>query len=47
VISGEHGDMRYVCGGCRAALIEGMNAGQVSNIVIRCPACGVYNETLD
>ena len=41
------GDIVFVCGGCRAVLIDGMAQGQVQNIVVRCPDCGAHNETLD
>lgn len=41
------GPLDFVCGGCREVLIAGVEQGQVRSIVIRCPACGCYNDTLD
>jgi hypothetical protein len=33
------------CGRCNAQLIVGLRLGQVQNIVLRCSACGSFNET--
>ena len=41
------GSMTYVCAGCRAPILVGMEPGQVQNLIFRCNACGRYNETLD
>ncbi|WP_419206668.1 SEC-C metal-binding domain-containing protein [Photobacterium leiognathi] len=32
------------CGHCSSPLISGLNSNSVSNIVIRCKACGKFNE---
>lgn len=44
--TGGEGTVDFVCGGCRYVLCEGIDAGMVRNMVILCPECGVYNETL-
>lgn len=41
------GRMVWVCGGCREPILDGMEPGQVQNLVFRCNSCGAYNETLD
>jgi hypothetical protein len=41
------GPIDYVCGGCRVILLEALNPGQVSGMVIKCPACGAHNATMD
>lgn len=41
------GSVTYACGGCRAPILEGLDPGQVQNLVFRCNGCGAYNETLD
>lgn len=41
--SGE-GDIDYICGNCDHILAEGLKEGQIRNIVVRCPNCGMYNE---
>jgi DNA-directed RNA polymerase subunit RPC12/RpoP len=38
------GQYTYLCGNCGAVLIEGVDEGQVRDIVIPCPRCGRYNE---
>jgi len=36
----------YTCGNCDKILIAGLAAGKTfKSIVIRCPACGAFNET--
>ena len=44
---GENGPVQFVCGGCRAVLIEEVQPDQVTNTVVRCNACGCFNETVD
>lgn len=47
VISGSGagaGDASYACGKCGAILIENVAAGSVSDVVIKCHACGKFNE---
>lgn len=38
------GNVDLICGNCKAVLIDGINKGQISNIVIQCPICKFYNE---
>ena len=38
------GEYNYQCGNCGASLIEGIDQGQIQNMVILCPRCGRYNE---
>lgn len=35
------------CGNCGAPLVKGLGAHQLQNIVLRCNACGAYNESLN
>jgi DNA-directed RNA polymerase subunit RPC12/RpoP len=44
IFMGENPGISYDCGTCGQALIEGVRAGQVGNVVIRCPSCGAFNE---
>ena len=41
------GPLTWLCGGCREPILEGMQPGQVRNLVFRCNGCGVYNQTID
>lgn len=36
--------LNFVCGGCGERLVENVAHGQVSDIVIECPACGRLND---
>ena len=38
------GDTNYLCGNCNTKIVEKVNEGQISNIVILCSVCGNYNE---
>jgi hypothetical protein len=38
------GNLNLLCGNCNAKLIEGIDEGQIRNIVIQCPICKLYNE---
>jgi len=38
------GDIDYICGNCGYVLAEGLKEGQIRNIVVHCPKCGMYNE---
>jgi hypothetical protein len=38
------GDTDILCGSCGVVLIKGMLGDSFSNIVIRCPRCGKFNE---
>ncbi|MBI4709182.1 MAG: hypothetical protein HY764_03205 [Candidatus Portnoybacteria bacterium] len=42
-IKGEGGAINLICGNCNSALVENINLGQISNIVIKCQ-CGAYND---
>lgn len=43
VIKG-NGNLNLLCGNCGAILIEGIDKGQIRNIVIHCPICRFYNN---
>jgi DNA-directed RNA polymerase subunit RPC12/RpoP len=34
----------YDCGSCGRALMRGIRDDQVRNMVLKCPACGAFNE---
>lgn len=38
--------MDYTCGSCRVVLLESIQPDSVTDMVIRCPGCGVHNQTL-
>lgn len=38
------GPLNYLCGNCGETLLEGIEKGEVTNIVLRCPYCGSYND---
>jgi hypothetical protein len=38
------GDLNLICGYCESILCEGINAGQIRNMVLKCPVCNNYNE---
>lgn len=44
VYIGENPGISFDCGNCGQGLIEGMREGEVRNVVIRCPACGGFND---
>jgi hypothetical protein len=33
------------CGACGAPLIVGVSRGAITDLVLRCPACGAFNDT--
>ena len=37
------GDTDYVCGCCRAKIIENGNRGQIVNLVFKCAHCNAFN----
>ncbi len=39
-----NGEINMLCGYCRTVLAEGINEGQVSNVVLKCPICNNYNN---
>jgi len=43
VIKG-YGILNLLCGNCGAVLVEGINEGQIRNMVIHCPICRHYND---
>ena len=43
VITG-NGDLNLLCGNCSAVLVEGINNGQIRDIIIHCPICRHFNE---
>ncbi|MCJ7631737.1 hypothetical protein MUP77_04980, partial [Candidatus Bathyarchaeota archaeon] len=43
VIKG-NGDVNLLCGNCGSVLAEGINQGQIRNIVVHCPVCRFFNE---
>ena len=47
IIKGEHPGVSYDCGNCESPLIVDIEPGQVRNLVLRCRACGAYNESPD
>ena len=38
------GSANFLCGACQSILCEGMERGQIVQIVFRCPQCGSYNR---
>lgn len=38
------GSSNFVCGACQSVLVEGVERGQIIEIVFRCPNCGSYNR---
>ena len=39
------GDLNLLCGYCETVLCEGVNVGQIRNMVFKCPVCNNYNDT--
>lgn len=40
------GSNNYLCGNCDFVLLEGIDHGQMSNVVLRCSACQSHNEMI-
>ena len=40
------GNITMECGQCGVPLIQGVNVSQVQSMVLKCPNCGAFNETL-
>ena len=38
------GDTDYICGACKVTLAAQVERGQVSSMVLRCPACKSFNS---
>jgi len=43
--AGHFSELSLDCGTCQAPLVVGMAPGQVAGIVLRCAACGAFNDT--
>lgn len=43
-IKGQATGHDYVCGACGAVLLEGVERGQVEDIVFQCTTCGAFND---
>ena len=39
------GGTDYVCGQCRAILVEQVRPRAIKNVVLQCAACGTYNDS--
>jgi uncharacterized ferredoxin-like protein len=39
------GNLNLVCGNCGFVLCKKINEGQIRNIVMQCPECGLFNDT--
>ena len=46
IFSGAGAGTTMICGKCGAPLVQGMRIDQLQGLVLRCKACGSYNETL-
>jgi len=40
------GNVIMECGNCQVPLTEGVGVAQVQSLVLRCPNCGEFNESL-
>lgn len=38
------GSAKFVCGACQSTVIEGMERGQIVNLVFKCANCGSFNR---
>ena len=38
------GETNYLCGTCQNVICEGMERGQIIEIVFKCPSCGSFNR---
>ena len=46
LLRGQESDVPpMVCGECERVLVVGYSRGKVNAVVLRCPACGAYNDT--
>jgi DNA-directed RNA polymerase subunit RPC12/RpoP len=46
VFRGRGGGLSYLCGRCSATLAEDIKGGQLNNLVLKCKACGTFNEPI-
>jgi DNA-directed RNA polymerase subunit RPC12/RpoP len=44
---GDTTGLTFVCGHCGRPLMHGVARGQIVGLVMKCPRCGEFNETLD
>lgn len=44
VVYGPAKNHDYVCGVCAVTLIVGMQPEEIANLVVKCAACGAFNE---
>jgi hypothetical protein len=42
IIKGQGHD-NFLCGACQNVICEGINEGQINNLVFKCPNCDSYN----
>jgi hypothetical protein len=45
IIRGE-GSLSFSCGECGRILLENVRAGQFGEVVVCCPSCASYNDTI-
>lgn len=45
VVYGPDKNHDYICGRCSAPLIVGMELRQIGDVVVKCAACGAFNES--
>ena len=45
IIEGQ-GNINLLCGNCSAILAEGIESGQLQDVVLHCAACGSYNDVI-
>jgi predicted RNA-binding Zn-ribbon protein involved in translation (DUF1610 family) len=38
------GSANFLCGACQSVLVEGMERGQITEVVFKCPKCGSFNR---
>lgn len=38
------GPANLLCGNCSLTLVKGVDAGQITNLVLKCPQCGSFND---
>jgi hypothetical protein len=46
VMRGPKPNIVMECGNCAASLVEGVPVANLQSLVLRCPNCGAFNETL-
>ena len=43
LFKGEATDVQWLCGACGKVLVDGVEPGRISQVVLRC-TCGAYND---